>query len=371
MGFPVVLPFVKIEPGPLCDGSELGKKMKNGTIILMVNFSEKWPPPQETIIFQNPLEKSDAILCVDTQGRLIFTVSNVTFVSQPIEFIKAHRAIISIAWDIYKYPAISLSVNSIDLYDSSTTTSLRVESNGKSIEGPISFSRPDALNACSEWIEWRKQRYSNPKLIPKIYRELKSIDSQVEELSESIQSLKYFWAAFSNKHNLFIANSLPHLRALLFWPDGKSKNYNPLLFRISGYIGIALPVFAFKYRIKDAINDDILKKAIFHMVFNPPVLVKEYPNQKLMDFQGWLNMEIISDRAAGEHKVYRWKDLIFDAANTISASHYDDDIPKFIKRLRDAKSMGGQQLLNYISAVASATIAFGDLVISEYYERKR
>jgi hypothetical protein len=161
--------------------------MKTGTISLVVDFPDKWPPLQEGIIFREPLENSEAKLSVDTQGRLRFEVSNIVFVSQPIEFIKAHRAILSIAWDIYKVPAISLRINSIDLHDSSTTTSLRVESNGKSNEGPISFAHPDASIACSEWIDWRKQRYSNPKLIPKDGRELKSIDSQVEELSDSIQ----------------------------------------------------------------------------------------------------------------------------------------------------------------------------------------
>ena len=87
-----------------------------------------------------------------------------------------------------------------------------------------------------------------------------------------------------------------------------------------------------------------------------------------MDFQEWLNMEIISDGAASEHTVYRWKDLIFDAANTISASHYDDDIPKFIKKLQNAISMNEQLFLKYISAVAFTTITLGDFIISKYKE---
>lgn len=340
--------------------------MKEGTIGIVTEFPSPWPPAKKTTIAHESAMETELLLIGDSEGRLRFEVNNTAFTSQPIEFTKAHRALLLITWNNKKDPAISIRINSIDLSDSSTKSPLQVESKDKLTENTLSFQYPEAPEACLEWTDWRKHRYSTQKVHPKENRDLKSIDSQFEELLASIQSLEHFVESFSDKPSLFVPNTLPHLRALLFWPDGKAKNYNPLLFRMSGHIGIPLPVFAFKDRIKDVLDDELYSDAVVHRVFNPPSLIREYPNQKMIDFQEWLNMSVISDKSSTERKVYRWKDIIFDAANTISASHYDDDIPKFIKNLQGVVCWDHQLFLGYITALTSATITLGKYTISNF-----
>ncbi len=183
----------------------------------------------------------------------------------------------------------------------------------------------------------------------------------MEELSNSIESLQSHQVTFQEKENLYLANILPILRTLLFWPDGKGLGsiYNPLLLRIAGYYDLPLPVYVMSDRLKETMDNPLFSGAITHRTLNVPSLIQKHSNEKLLDIQEWLEMEILIDRNDSSPKAYRWKDLIFEGANSSSFTHFDTDIPIFIDSLKSALSWDRSMFFEYVKSIANIAIELG------------
>jgi hypothetical protein len=84
-----------------------------------------------------------------------------------------------------------------------------------------------------------------------------------------------------------------------------------------------------------------------------------------MDFQEWINMEVIVERLQQGQQVYRLKDILFESANTISAAHFDDDIPILIENLLQSVSWDESVFYKYIVTITEMTLVLGRYIISK------
>jgi hypothetical protein len=339
--------------------------MKTGTIFLVTNFPQQWPVQEPTLIAKQLIDENSIFeILANVNGTLTFNVCGINLTTQIIAFKNAHRALVSCIWNDEKQIPIEVNFNSIrinEFNDQQFIIDSKPELTKDSSEIPIK----EIKKTCLPWMEWRKHRYSSMKTEPKEGRVLKSLDIQVQELEEAIESLKHLQNTFSQKHNLYLQNVLPILRSLLFWPDskGRGSRYNPLLLRITGYLKLPLPIFAFKDRIKDLKNNQLFKEAKSIKTFNFPSTIIKHDNEKLMDFQEWLDMEVIIDNSTNKLSTYRWKDIIFDGANASSSAHFDDDLPKFIDELKNNFSWEKSMFFEYVQSVVLITIELGEKII--------
>ena len=342
--------------------------MKEGSIFLVIDFPVNWPPPFKKIMFQEIVKGSHISILVNEEGQIETQIDSETFISQTIIFTLAKRGILSIFWNFNKEPKIECFINSILLNTTECKEILYVRSNPELNDPTPSFNYQEASNQCKEWIVWRSERYGALKPNTKKSRMIKSLNQQIQDLNDSLYSLRHYISYFQDKERIFLINTLPHLRSLLFWPDGKAKNYNPLLFRVAGYFRLGLPIFAFKDRIKGTIDNPLFSNSLFHRVNNYPSITKQNPNQELMDFQEWLNMEVVVDRSENYQHIYRWKDILFESANTVSAAHFDDDVPVFIDTLKGCFVWDNSLFYTYIMTITQTTLTLGDYVISKAKE---
>lgn len=334
--------------------------MKEGSVYLVIYFPTPWPAPAnlelvrfanesvKIVILANPIGNLTIILNENTKDELIFN-------SQPIIFSKAPRGIISIIW---KDNQIEFSINSILVKNSEVSTPLIIESKFPVEEKVFSWQDEKVTENCREWLNWRKHKYGNLKIEAKSGRRIKTIQEQTQELATAITTLNFFLQHLVNGNHLFLANILPILRSLLFWPDKKSNSYNQLLIRIAGLKNLPLPVYA-RVSISKSEIPNILNEAILHFKNNVPSIQKIYQSQKLMDLQEWLHSEVIIQRPtstpSSEIDIYRIKDLIFDAANTLGTAHYDDDIPKKLDLLKKKISFERELFIDFIVNVLYPT----------------
>jgi hypothetical protein len=339
--------------------------MQEGSIFTVIEFPANWPLSYKAIIYQEMIGDSIISIYGNQEAQIEVQIDNVTFRSQSIIFTIAKRCILSILWNFANKSTIECFINSVKLEDANHRKIFYVKSNQTISDNCKSLDHEQASVLCEPWISWRFERYGSQKAHPKKARTIKSLDQQVQELHDSLISLEHYLSHFRDKERLLLINVLPHLRSLLFWPDNSTKNYNPLLFRIAGSLNIALPIFTFKNRIKDTLNDEPFSKALIHKVHNYPSIIRENPRQEIIDFQEWLNMEIIIERLQQDHKIYRWKDVLFESANTISAAHFDDDIPIFIENLRQSISWDESVLYKYIMTITETTLILGHYIISK------
>lgn len=341
----------------------------DGSIFLVLEFPNDWPVKQEIEIFAVNQNGTEIKIISKVDGSLSFIINGERYDTQIIEFSRAKRALLSLLWKFSKANKIEVYLNSERIGTKDNEEIFLISSNYPDKNKGTSFSDSERDSKCKEWIEWRKHRYKNPKTVPRKDRVIKDIEIQFHELEQAIRSLEKHLEVFKDDSNLLLLNSFPILRSLLFWPDKKSKNYNPLLLRLAGYLELPLPVYAFKDWINKTSEDPLFKDSVRNQVHNYPSIKRRYPNEELMDFQEWLNMEVIKDTKAGEKTIFRWKDIIFDGANTISSSHFDDDVPIFIDNLENLTEWGRSSLFNYLLTIIDVSIIFGKFILENKNSR--
>jgi hypothetical protein len=59
------------------------------------------------------------------------------------------------------------------------------------------------------------------------------------------------------------------------------------------------------------------------------------------------------------------KDILFESANTISAAHFDDDIPILIENLLQSVSWDESVFYKYIVTITEMTLVLGRYIISK------
>lgn len=332
---------------------------KEGSIFTVLNFPEQWPPKADVTILKTTNEQSEILIQGNKDGSLEFHIDSLKFVTPPIVFVRAHRALLSVHWNTDEAEKIKVFANSIQIKADNRET-FKIDSNYE-IDRDQPLPTPKEINiACLNWIKWRKHRYGNSeKKEPKKNRVTKAFQEQIEELNAALVSLKNNLELYGNDKFLLVINILPILRSLLFWPDKKGP-YNPLLFRLAGVFNLALPVYALAYRIRDTKDNQLFKDSTTHKVYNFPSLKQKHRNEILMDFQEWLNMDF---QRFDKSECLRWKDLIFEGANTMSASHFDDDKLKYLDELSKTIVWDKSDLVNYLICIAEITLDYGQIII--------
>lgn len=340
-------------------------KMTEGSIFIVLMFPNPWPPNEEQLILKEKINDSIIQIFGLSKGQLLIKINSEIFESQNLEFSNSKRAQLSILWNNKKNPKIKVYINSKELYDKNQKDIFIITSKPEIIDNKSSFEIADSIKACAEWTTWRKDKFGIQKTQPqRDQRTIKDIEVQFQELKNSLISISSHIDVFKNDENILIMNILPILRSLLFWSDNKSRNYNPLLFRLAGFLNLPLPIFAFKDRINETKNHKLYKDAVKHRVNNFPSIIKRYPNEELMDFQEWLNMDIIIDRTIGSKEIFRWKDILIESANT-GASHFDDEIPLIIDSLNKSMVWNKSSFFDYILTISQTTLELGNFIVNQ------
>jgi hypothetical protein len=349
--------------------------MNEGTVFIVVSFPHPWPLTTETKVLSQQQDKS--LIEIDSLNngaiKIRVSVDNITineFVSQPLRFDNIGQTLLTFSWTKEK---MEVFINSNPIKNSEHQDSHFVVVKQNLPEGQYSTDDPEANNKCLEWVKWRLHRYANLKEQGKTDRRIKSIEEQIDEFSDATQSLETLLTEYNNGKTYLFSSILPILRSLLFWPDNSSGNYNPLLFRIAGYYKIALPLYAFP--VLDNEPDELMS-ASKHITFNEPLLKKRLPNQILMDFQEWLNSRIYIERIQDPftnstypfERILRFKDLIFEASNTIGTAHFDDDIPIKIDNLMNTEVFGRNFLVDFVMKISHTTLFFSNYMLEKINE---
>lgn len=333
--------------------------MKEGTVFMVFGFESEWPVNQPVLLADNCQENARIKLIGLPLGHFKVEIqresySPLYFISQRVCFINKPRFVLCISWNEY---GINLRINGIILNSFIDNSIQTIECKQVVSEDKLSWEEVDATRKCREWIDWRIHRYSQPKLAAKLGRRISTFQEQVNQLVESCNELKEQLASVQKGQLRGIQIILPALRALLFWPD-KSGPYNPLLIRIAGVLQVPLPVYALPSEQNEEFKQ-LISKAVLQISNNKPSIIQKMPNQVLMDFQEWLHLETF----VLNEKSYRMKDVIFEAANTMSIAHFDDDIPLQIDFLKNNTFFGFDGLAIFVISVTETTIALAEYLV--------
>lgn len=351
--------------------------MEEGSVYLVISFPANFPTGIQNVleILSYPAGDSIFKIFAYSDGHLLVMVQDQNhvfskFESQRIRFETNSDRIITYIWS--KQNA-TLKINNQLISSNKTTEIFRIsdESVNQSIQQtPIDLV---TIPQIEKWIQWRKERFVDCKKTTStnLDRRDKSEGEQVRELLDVTNNLEAIFKSWISGKSYLIMSILSILRSLLCHKIVEIKpnrtTYNPLLLRVASYKALALPVYA--RRVNEDIPDNILelsKDTLSHVTRNIASLTKTSNNQILMDFQEWLNGEVIISYEDKKPLLYSVNQILMDSSNTLGASHFDTNVPLKLDFLKNAKILNIDLLNNLVFNTSQICLFHCKNVLSYY-----
>jgi len=106
---------------------------------------------------------------------------------------------------------------------------------------------------------------------------------------------------------------------------------------------------------------DISDNTLYHIIVNEATIKRKSKVQIVMDFQEWINGEVIITFKDRNPIYYSVNDLLLESSNTIGGSHFDPDIPIRVDFLKNLSSFD----MNLIKRIVANTVQLS-IYISKY-----
>lgn len=352
--------------------------MEVGSIYLVISFPENFPAgiQNELEILSYPTGDSYLKIFAYPDGHLLVLVQDQNhifsrFESQRIRFETNANRIITYIWSIQN---ATLKINN-QLISSSKSKEI-FQMSDKSMNPIIEDSSLDSTfnPQIEKWINWRKERFidSIKATVANTDRRDKSEAEQVRELLDVANNLEDIFNNWISGKSYLIMSILAILRSLLCHKivekNVNRTTYNPLLLRVASYRSLPLPVYA--RPVNEDIPENILeilsKDTLSHLTINEATLTKTSNNQILMDFQEWLNGEVIISYGDKKPFFYSINQILLDSSNTLGASHFDTNVPLKLDFLKNAKNMNIDLLNKLVSNTSQICMFYCKNVLSYY-----
>ena len=141
--------------------------MKEGFLVIVVRITSVWPPQSKYIICSKMQNGSKITIEATRKGTMVFSVNQlnekiINYQTQVLKILNKGFLGIIFTW---KNSNVKLSINGLEIKSllNSKGSELLVETKEYTLEASPSITHPDAEKICKPWMEWRKNRFANPK----------------------------------------------------------------------------------------------------------------------------------------------------------------------------------------------------------------
>lgn len=347
--------------------------MDEGSIYLVVSFPENFPEGINNLmeILSSPMENSHLKIFALPDGHLLVIVENQDhvfskFETQRIRFQSNRDRIITYIWSKVKS---SLEINNIIINSNETSEIIFIS------DDPIRKEEHKTIDNLSsnivKWIDWRKERFNYLKKPINSTRREKSESEQVNELLDAYRNLEDNFNGWNSGKTYLFLSLLSRLRSLLCHKlvekNINNITYNPLLFRIASYKSLPLPIYAgpVNIEIPENILEILSENTLSHIIINEASLIKISNHQTLMDFQEWLNGEVLINYDKNNPIYYSVNKVLMESSNT-GASHFDTTIPLKIDFLKNVTNLNIDLLNKLVSNTCQISLYYCKEILSQF-----
>jgi hypothetical protein len=339
---------------------------EEGTLFVVVRFPAPWPVPRDFIVFHKPTEHGAAEIKANPDARLILTVyaangSTVlhTFRSCPLTIVGDGLVILSAQWGL---GICSLRINQSAIEQEGNTVT-EIFATQRLPKQDLSINHADAATVCANWVQRRQAKFAvRPRLRRARY---KTIQEESADLHRALLCLEDLRIQLIGGKAHLLGLLAAELRALTYWQkdDSPDHGYNPLLLRMASKADLPLPV----YGMKDFTRPPGPQASI-HLSGDVAKLRRAFATEELVDLQHWMK-RILFEIDLPPVTAMTAKELISETANSLGASHYDEDVSAFVSALREMTAGDRNALLRLLCDLAETVGALGEWVLSELKRR--
>jgi hypothetical protein len=349
--------------------------MEKGSIYLVIHFPKDFPNGinHKTEIISSVIKNSTFKIYAFPDGHFQLIVQDQDkiyskFESQKIRFQSDRDRIITYIWSS-SITNFEINNRTVDSILSKEVLVIPEENSTQNTDQIGDISSSDFTT--EKWIKWRKERFIDLPRSTKSDRREKSEIEQVKELSDVTKTLEETFREWLTGKDYLFMNLLSLLRSLLchkiIEKNTKYITYNPLLFRIASFKSLPLPIYAMPVNTQIPQNIlDISDDTLYDIIANEATLSKNSNPQVIMDFQEWINGEVIITFKDRKPIYYSVNDLLLESSNTIGGSHFDPDIPFRIDFLKNLTSFDIDLIKRIVSNTVQISIFFSKFLISRF-----
>jgi hypothetical protein len=339
---------------------------QEGTAFLVVRLPFPWPPSQTTLIHSQTGTEYIAVWAL-SDGRITLSVGPNGFVSQPVD-INSNSPRFVILEFIWSALDRSMHINGKELLRDAEGVDAIVLSAPKAAPTGISLDAPNADSLCQKWIQNRQLKFGNPRAA-RSNRRLKTADEQANDLRASVYRLRHLQQQVIAGNTYLLGTLAGEMRACVYWFNDtrQEANYNPLLLRMANLAQLPLPVYIVRK------TNPVPEFGSLELAYEPgacaPRIVSLFDTDVICDLQEALTSTVLQLGHSANSRTTTPLNLIKELANTMGASHYDEDASDFLEILSAMQSAQGDHVMTLMCQTADALAALSEWVLSELKTR--
>ena len=349
--------------------------MVEGSIYIVLHFPKDFPNGinQKTEVISSLVGKATFNIFTFSDGHFQLIVQEngkiySEFESQKVRFLSDSDCIITYIWSASQK---KFEINKHCIGTILTKEVLVIPNENPAQDFNQIIDVPSSDYSTGKWGKWRNERFINLSRTIKPDRREKSELEQVGELNDVTQTLEHNYNDWLSGKEYLIINLLSLLRSLLchkiIEKNFNHITYNPLLFRVAAFKSQSLPIYAMPVNTQIPKNIlDISDNTLYHIIVNEATIERKSKVQIVMDFQEWINGEVIITFKDRNPIYYSVNDLLLESSNTIGGSHFDPDIPIKVDFLKNLSSFDMNLIKRIVSNTVQVSIFISKYLISLY-----
>ncbi len=340
-----------------------------GTISFLMWFSDVWPPPVPVALMTRRFGVANVQILADTRGCI-----NVTLISrgrpqsglrtQPITTEAEALVTMMVSWSMN---TVHVAINGEQLCPfAETQEALVVESidtYGRVKDGIFATDDPSAARRCSEWVEFRRQRFLTTDPSPKSGHRRRTLKEQRAQLQTSLNEIQLLTSRILTGDLGAIGHLATLLRALVYW--NRKTTYRPLLLRLAARYDLPLPLYA--TRPIDWSGFPAPIQPVFVEGFEPPQMRRTSEAEFVVDLQDWLLYPLrqtgFDPRRSLKDKSTSVLSFIAAVANKSGTAHFDEETPEIVSDSEVTEIFGQSLTAHVVTGVGAAVQHLGEWLL--------
>lgn len=353
----------------------LARRPPGGTIepftvvFVVVNFPTPWPPELVRELFSTRHGDQHISVAVAPDGHLIAAVSTLDgdrLIEANFARVELEDGARGVFMLMGEGDELSLRINRVELdLAESSVEPFTITAGRAAPEAPLSYEHPEAATRCAPATEVRARRFRSllERRRERASRRPKTQAEQVDDFRRALLACRTLASGIRSGHLELLPTLATELRGLVYWPND-SPTWDPLLYRLADWAGLALPVWADTDTFENL--PEVVRRANAHVRGLSPSTNRRFDHEEIVDLQEYLDMPVLVEGDGDVQSAsVTGHELVGAVAHTMGPAHYDPSIELSVERLDHTLGFEASLIQSIVLDLTHVVVELGEYVLRD------